>query len=327
MASLNTIDTLPKTSAEAVREFDDRYLAGVSCAPARTWGNDCGDVIDVQSPMTTFPISLMTAKYQESSGTNRAKTMAERSFDLKVIEHDDGYEAPLLGVTGLTVNPFAYRKWQEAPSRLLLAEQKFVLKKLAALLEAGTSTLSGYDGINFFHASGHLANPADPDAGTFGNYQSSGKACTIVNLETEIGLMKAGVKDENGDKLSPSPNVVLVPSEIFQSTFNLLKQDLIASAAGTATIRNPFLGTLTVVEVPEFTDVNDWYLVDTNLVRSQGISPWLAARYMAPESLGLRVYDESSDFFKDSGKLKISSHIWWAFALCFPHAIRKIVGA
>lgn len=327
MASLFTIDQLPATTQDACREFDERYLAGVSAAPAPTWVRDCGDVFDVQSPMITFPISLMTAKYQETSGENRAKTMQERSFDLKVVEHDDGYEAPFLGPNGLKTNAYAYRKWSEAPARFLLAEQKFVCKKVAALLEAGTSTVSGYDGIAFFHASGHLANPADASVGTFGNYQSSGKACNIDNIATEIGLMKAGVKDENGDKLSPSPDVVLVPSEIFQSTFNLMKQDLIANAAGTATIRNPFLGTLTVVECPELTDVNDWYLVDTKLVRAQGISPWAAARYMAPESLGLRFYDESSDFFKDTGKLKVSSHIWYGFALAFPHAIRKVVGA
>lgn len=320
MASLFQIDQLPKTSQDACREFDERYLAGVSGTPPKTWSRDLGDVVDVGSPMTTFPISLMTAKYQETNGESRAKTMGERSFDLKTVEYDDGYEASLLGVNGLTVNAFAYRKWQEAPQRFILAEGKFVNRKLAALLEA--NPVSGYDKVAFFHASAHLANPADPDVGTWGNLQSVAKSCTaIADILGEMAAMR-GVLDENGDKLDVNPDTIVVPSQKYDACNAEISKQYLSGGES-----NALAGKLNVVICPELTDVNDWYLLDSQLIRAQGISPWVAARHVVPESLGLRHFDESSDFFKNTGKIKVTSHIWYGFALAFPHAIRKVVGS
>jgi len=46
-----------------------------------------------------------------------------------------------------------------------------------------------------------------------------------------------------------------------------------------------------------------------------------------PASLALRRYDESSDFFRDTGKIKVSSHIHYASGYGFPHGVRLVVGA
>ena len=43
--------------------------------------------------------------------------------------------------------------------------------------------------------------------------------------------------------------------------------------------------------------------------------------------MGLRTWDESSDFYKATSKLKVSKHIWAGYGLLFPHAIRLIKGA
>jgi hypothetical protein len=72
--------------------------------------------------------------------------------------------------------------------------------------------------------------------------------------------------------------------------------------------------------------VNDWFLVDPAQF-ANGVEPMVAVNYRDVGSLGLRTWDESSDFFKDTGKLKVSAHIWYGFKLVFPHAIRKVVGA
>jgi hypothetical protein len=81
----------------------------------------------------------------------------------------------------------------------------------------------------------------------------------------------------------------------------------------------------TVVPVNELTDVNDWYLVDSKLIGE--VAPWVSLRQTVPSSLALRVFDEASDFFKETGRLKISAHIWYGFSLALPHAIRKVVVA
>ena len=58
MASLFTNELLPATSEEAIREFNEKYLAVISAAPAPTWADRF--VIGVGAPRVTFPISLMS---------------------------------------------------------------------------------------------------------------------------------------------------------------------------------------------------------------------------------------------------------------------------
>lgn len=320
MASLYTVDQLPTTSAAALREFDDRYLAAIGVGAPSGWHIQYGTVEGVNSPHVTFPVSALGLKYQATMGENRFKTASEKSFDVKASEFDEGIEARLLD---LFTQSFAYRQWQQGPSKLLAAEQRFVAKTIAALIEAGTSAAI-YDGVNFFSAS-HPCNFAKSEFGTFSNYQSSAKdVASVTNIAAEIALMRAAVKDENGDKLGVNPDTILVPTEKFEAVKNLLAQALILDSS--AGVTNPYQGKLNVVEVKEFADANDWYLVDSSLI-AQGITPWLALRYAVPQSLGLRQYDESSDFFRDTGKIKVSSHIWYGFSLGLPHAIRKIVGA
>jgi hypothetical protein len=87
---------------------------------------------------------------------------------------------------------------------------------------------------------------------------------------------------------------------------------------------NPIAG-LRAVYVPELTDADDWYLLDSKLAKV--LPPWVGLRYSPGLALELRQFDESSDFFKNTGKIKVSSHIWYGFGMPFPHAIRLVKGA
>lgn len=319
---LYTYDTLPSTSAAALREFDDRYLAALMAAPASGWQDQFGALAPTDAPMLTFPVSQMRTKYQKTLGENRFKTLQEKSFDVKVEEFDDGYEARLYD---LFTQVFAYRNWQRAPERFVIAEGVHRAANIAALIEAGSSTAC-VDGANFFSTS-HPANLFDGDVGTWSNLSSGGTdVVSVANLQTEVSAMQTQVLDENGDELGVMPDTILVPTAKFEALKNLLKKEQIASAAGTASETNPYMNGFNIVPVREFTDANDWFLVDSKLI-AQGLEPWVSVRQTMPASLALRHWDEASDFFKDTGKIKVSSHIWYGFALAFPHAIRKVVGA
>lgn len=329
MALLNTIDKLPKTSAEAFRVFDERYLAGVSAMQPDTWVEELGDVFDVDSPDTTFPIGLLTAKYEETKGNSRARTMEEGEIRLKTAEYDAGYEAKLID---LTTKTFAYRKWATTPRRFLSAEKRLILQKIAGLLEA--NPVCPWDALTddsvttaFFHATDHVANPADPDGVTFGNYDASGlDPADIANIQAQVAAMME-VPDENGDRLEVYPTHIGLPTEKFEAVKNKLGQEFIIEVAGDGATNNPYKGVIRPVHMPQLTDANDWYLIDMNTIQNQAVPPWIAIRYMAAAALGMRRWDESSDFFKDSSKIKVSSHIWYGFSLAFPHAIRKVAGA
>lgn len=320
MALLYTADQLPTSSADLISEFDERYLAGISAAPPPTWVEQFGDVIDVGSPLVRFPVNLLTTKYLAFSGESRFKSLDDKYFDLKVAEYDAGYEAKLLDLTTIK---WAYRNWQDAPGRFIAAQQRFIAKLVADLLEDGTTATSPWDGVAFFSAA-HFADGTSAAGGTFSNYQNSASDITDVDVLAEEMTAMMGVTDSNGDKIGVQADTLIVPTSRAMAMTNLLKQDIIANAAGTATMRNPFFGVLNVVHVPELTDDDAAYLVDTKLLRAAGVPLFAVAKFRAPESLGLRKWDEGSDFFKNTGKLKVSSHLWAGAGLVFPHAIRRI---
>jgi len=320
MASLFTKDLLPTTSEEAIREFNEKYLACVTAASPPDWC--AGFVEPVGAPRTTFPLSIISTKYNETKeSASRFKTMLEQTFDLAVVEYDAGFEAQLLL---LLTNTFAYRNWSKAPSKLTDGEMKHVAKNLVTLLE-DAAQLSPWDGIAFFNAS-HRSNPKEVIPVTQGrknvwsNIGAGTQAPTLANIATEMTLMR-DVRDENGDKMGVEPTEIWLPTEKFQTVSDLLNQALIANGES-----NPLLGKIKPVHVPDLTDVNDWYLVDTNQI-AKGLQPMVAANFRDVGSLGMREWGESSDFFKETGKIKMSAHIWYGFKLVFPHAIRRVPGA
>jgi len=324
MPSLFTNEQLPKSSEEAIRVFDERYLAAVSMAQPPTWATELGDVIPTDAPRVTFPISQISTKYIETrERTGRFKTPKADTFDVKTVEFDAGYEADYLG---LTTKVWEYRTWTEYPKRFLLAEARHINKNIVTLLEDGTNQISPWDKVAFFSAT-HKCNPTGDPSTTFSNYQSVAADVTdITKLQAEVTAMM-DVRDENGEKYGVYPDTILVPTPKHEPLKNMLAKDMILEGSATAPTTNPYRGRFNVIHVPEFTDVNDWYLVDSKLIKSFGISPWTVLNFVPPKTMGLRYWDETSDFFKDTSKIKVSSHIWYGFALVFPHAIRKVVGA
>jgi hypothetical protein len=316
MANLYVKDTLPSGSEEAIRKFDDRYLMSVSAGAPASWADRL--IVPVDAPRTTFPLSLFTSGFRETKEfTGRLREMSEKTFDVNVVEFSDGYEAKVLD---LVTSVFAYQRWNEVPSAFVKAEARHHASQIATLLEAGTSTVAKYDDVNFF-ATTHLCDPTNASSTTFSNYQSGAAAPeTLANIQTEMIAMQ-GVLDVNGKKLGVMPDEIWLPTEKFQVVSDKLNQAFLANGES-----NYMAGKLRPVHVPELTDANDWYLVDSKLLLQY--QPAIAAKYTAPDSrLGLRFLDENSDHFKNTGKIVAKCHIWAGYGLLFPHAIRKVVGA
>lgn len=322
-------EQLPTTSLAAIREFNDRYIAGAGADLPPSWSTDIGELIPTDSPMMTFPVSALGLKYQRSQGENRTKTMKETSFDVKTEEFDEGIEARLYDIYR---NVFGYRKWIDGPNRLLNAELRHRNRSIVTLLEAGTTAATCYDGEAFFDTD-HPCNIGDSSKGVFSNYQVSTKSVvSLTNLEAECTLFMQNAKDEQGEVIDSKPDTIIVPTAKFMPLTNLLGQALVPSTAtpgaGTTTMNNPFYGgVFNVVHVPELTDADDWYLVDSKRIKQSILPPWIMLRQTMPPELELRNYDETSDFFRDSGRIKVSSHVWYGFSLAFPQAIRLVKGA
>ena len=316
MASLFTKETLPTSSEEAIRRFDERHLAVIAAAKASGWAD--AFIAEVDAPRTTFPLSAFTSGFRETKEeSGRFRGMSDKTFDVNVVEFDDGYEAKLFDILS---NVFAWQRWQEAASEFVASEARHHAKELVALLEAGTSTLCSYDNVNFF-STAHLCNPMDAGSSTFSNYQATPAAPeTLTNIQTEMTNMRL-VKDVNGDKLGVEPDEIWLPTQKFQKVSDALNKDNLASGES-----NTLKGQIKPVHVPELTDADDWYLVDSKMMKK--FVPMIAAKCsMFDAQLGLRFLDQNSDHFKKTGKIAVSKHIWAGYGLLFPHAIRLIKGA
>lgn len=329
--SLPEVQELPTTSQAAIRIFEQRYLDGTQLPPDPTWATELGEVdTSLASPYVTYPMSLLSLKFKESKGENRFEGPGEQSFDLKPVEFDEGIRMPLAQIQ---TSVFAQRKWVRGPELLRAAEARHVAQNIADnVIDANPAC--GWDKLSLFNAA-HLVNPRRPDLGTFSNLQNVATAVDNVdNIAAEIETMMGQVKDENGSRLvtDSSGIALVVPYTKYEAVKNLMKQDLIvkainANSAGTQ--RNPYQGVIEVVYAPQWSGgatTKDWLIIDKNLVQSE-MPPWLAGKWSPGGALELRVFDEASDFFKNTGDIAISNHIWWGFGAVFPHAVRYVTGA
>lgn len=255
MTQMNPADTLPASSQDALEIFDERYLAAIGVVPPQTWVDELGESSPTPALTTRYPMSILSFKYLETiAPEGRFRTIGEKDVDLTVAEYDDGVEIDLLK---LLTNTFAAKRWTDAPARMVQAEAMFRLKLIADALVANTETC-GWDGLALFHDA-HLSNPLVAGSPTFDNLQATTKdVANLTSIEEEITAMLE-VLDENGDPLNVTPDTVGVPRQKWQKMKNLLKQDFVPTAAGTATMRNPYNdNSLNVVRMDQLTDANDW---------------------------------------------------------------------
>jgi hypothetical protein len=82
---------------------------------------------------------------------------------------------------------------------------------------------------------------------------------------------------------------------------------------------------MTTLVAPELTGTAvtaNWYLLSLAAI-ARGLRPWVVSE--DPEEEVLQ-WDESSDFYKETGFIKYESQVRVAVGLLYWHAIRKIQG-
>src|SRR3990167_2994492 len=308
MALLNPAATLPSTSRDAQELFDERFNAAQMLATGQTWVDELGESYTAAALETKYPLSILALKFREAKTLEGGfETIGEKDCTLTVAEYQAGVEIELAKIRS---NAFAVKRWTDAAQSMVAAEQQFKLKLIADALVANTAGACGWDDLALFHDS-HLSNAKDSDSTTFDNLQASVKdVVSLTNLEAEITLMANGVLDVNGDLLGVMPTHIGVPPAKFQGLKNLLKQDFVPSAAGTATMRNPYNDAgLTVVCMNQLTDADDWYLFDMNLI-SKGVPPWVVDKFDGGSEFGIRHWDMSnSDACRKKSTLAVSYQI------------------
>jgi hypothetical protein len=139
----------------------------------------------------------------------------------------------------------------------------------------------------------------------------------------------------DGREIGYEADALLYPTVLHETAKNLLTvQDVILDAASSlnsvsnamGAVRNPHLNSgMSMHRGPELAGTAvtaNWYLLSQAAIAT-GLYPWVLAEDAAEE---VRIWDESSDFYRDTGFLKYESLIYIAAGLLYPHAIRRVDG-
>ena len=338
------IEQFHGSSQRALEEFRVEFLSVLSSQP-QVWAETFGAMLPGGSLRDTYPIEIEAVEYREKNAQNAAATTPQ-SFDVTV-DKREFRAAKTAQLRRIQQGDFAYvQSWQKSAQTMALARVHLRNELVAALLDDGNTGFwaqsaeypTGIDGQPYFSAT-HAVNPFDDKftfhgAATWGNYNNAGTPLDPSVLTTEKNSMLF-VPAPNGREVGGFASHVLVPSGLYETARLMLTvQDLILApdeqGAGPSgkfgTVRNEHFnsGFLSVwaPELPGAGVTADFYLLSQERI-ARGMVPWVVAEDAAEELLS---WDESSDFYKDSGLIKLESKIYCNAVLLYPYAIRRVNG-
>lgn len=339
------IEEFGASSQRALEEFRMNYNMALAAEPA-AWAETIGDMLPGGSLKDTYPINFSANRYVEKTAQGPAVVQSQ-NVDISVVkrEFNAGEQVEL---RRLKAGDFAYiQSWGRLAERM--ARQRIMLRNLlvTTLLEAGTTgywgssslLATGIDGQPFWSAT-HKVNPFDDTmklrgVATWSNYQSAATPLGSSNLTTEKSYaFKVAAPD--GNELGCEYDGLLIPSSLSETAKNLLQiQDFILDAKASLNsvnnvmgpVKNPhFQSGMDITRGPELagTDTTANYYLFSRQAIARGLFPWVISEDAAED---LRQFDESSDFYKNTGHIKVVSHIYTNAALLFPHALRYVKGS
>ena len=341
------IETFGDASQRMLEEFNVSYMVDFGALPD-DWTATLGSVLPGGSLKQTFPLDFSAVEYRERTAQN-AEAETPQSVDISVSKREFRV-AKQADVRRLNDGDFAYvHSWQQGAAQFARARVRLRAALVVALLEAGTtgywgssSTLAtGIDGQPFFSAT-HKIHPFNPavkmrGSATYSNYHAAAAPFNGSNL-TAIKAEHLLVPHFDGLELQAEVSDLLLPTVLVEPARLLLTvQDLILDAAATLKSvsnamgggnRNEHFGSgLGRTWAPQLAGTAattaDWYAVSRAAI-AMGFDPWVVAEDAAEEML---TWDQTSEFYKKTGLIKVESKLFTNATLLWPHAIRLVKGA
>lgn len=196
------------------------------------------------------PRQVQNAKTRDRIVTNKTFELTAAVPKEKIEDDQYGVYSPLAAMFGQQA-----AKW---PDQLLAA--KIVENPV------------GFDGVTFFND----AHPTfAPDGSTYDN--NLALPLTAANYGTARAAMMQ-FKGADGEPLQVMPNLLVVPPQLEQVAREILNNEFLPSAAGTATTQNVWRGSAQLLVIPELTAATTWYLLDVRNV----IKPFIFQLRQAP---------------------------------------------
>ena len=328
------------TAQRAIEEFRLDLMVNQATMPD-DWTQKYGITIPGGTTKDTFPLDFSAVKYQERLGQNAAAETPQ-SRDIQLTKRE--FRVAKMGsLRRIQEGDFAYiRSWQQGSAQFARAKVALRAKLLKTALEAGTSTYWGYsadqptgvEGVYYF-ATTHKVHPFNPKmtilssgATTWSNYQASATPLGTANLFQELDSMLY-VPHFDGELLGTEGDALLLPTSLVGVARRMFDQQAFRSDGETSSVQlsNEFYGRPMAREHASQlagTDATaDYYILSTGTI-AQGFEPWVVAEDAADEIL---IWDESSDFYKDTHMIKVEEVTMLNVALAWPHGIHYVKGS
>ncbi len=354
MVKLASVGVVPiaqmgPSSQRALEEFRIEFNSTLVSQPI-PWAEDLGVVLPGGSLKDTYPLAFYAIKYREQLAENPA-AVTPNSRDVTVTKKLFS-AAATAELIRIVKGDFAYiQTWQQTAANMARARVFLRNQLITTLLEAGhtgywgqtADQATGIDGQPFFSAS-HKVNPFDPKmtmlgATTWSNLTATGGTAKPLNA-TNLTAVKAAmllVPGPDGELLNTRATGMLVPVVLDEAARLLLTvQDLILGdkTTGDGGVTNVMGQVRNEHYMSGFEYVTGAQLAGSGATANyytfsretfaRGLPPWVLAEDAAEE---VRVWDENSDFYKNSGFIKTGSYVYCNAALLYPHGIRKVYGA
>lgn len=330
---------ISRDAADALREFSDEYRLALALGPVTPWAEQAGHVRTTDAYKTTFPIPIDSIGYAEYRGDFKFDALYSRSLSMTTKEYAAGVEAEVRMLEAPD-----WIDWAGKPAQYALEWSRLPNELVAAMLESGSGAGPYLDfyrdsdanipSTRRLFAADHLFNVLDDSVGDFDNRIS----VTMAEIRSGVAFKRInnafrGILGPNGKPMDLTfSGGSLLNHSLQESLFDeVLKSDTLiraVSSTGVAdatssvvaalTTNNRYKGTVGAVTCAELTNEDVFYAL---AAAKSGLHPWIIQKQGAPEQ---RVWDKSSEYYRDSSKVKIAYKGGLGIAACLPHRIMKV---
>lgn len=309
----------------ALEDFRLEFQEALAVAPADNWSTQFGLGVTGKFKKT-FPIPISAARFLAREGQDRYRSLYQRSLSMQPQDYFDGVEE-----FAAAIEAPDFIGWVGEPTRIAAEMSRHADVITAAMLEANPNLdfyRSEEDGLassTALFADAHPVNVFDSSYGTFDN--------DIANTGINAALIKT-VRQAFRTRLGPNgrsmrlefTDMIVSPSneeearDLLESDFLLtsLVQDGTPPTASTGATQNRFKGAVNLIVSHELTSSSDDYVY---CIARGGPWPWIVQTAEQPEYL---TYDKSSDFYKDTGKVREGVSFTAGVAAALPHSIIRV---
>lgn len=322
-----------KDASRAIEEFSDQFRGALVLMDPAGW-DDFGLSYTLANVAgtATFPLPIDAAGYKEFKGVIKYRQLYNRSMSFRTKEWSDGVQE-----NARVIESDRFSGWLQAPTNMARAWKQLPLDMLAGLLQGtdpATNAPAAYVGplldlykdkdsntastINWF-ADAHPCNIFESAYGSFDNLRQTTHAdIANGNFFKDLYAYAVSVRGPNGKPLdvSVAGSKILNPTSLTLEFKSALEQDTLITAISNLGVQNATSGVVAVAprnnlaygqvsgtEVKEFSLANGWDQVFWVVLGGNAdLYPWVALSDSTPEE---RLFDKSSEFYKDTGKVKV----------------------